>query len=229
MFINQGIRSIREYSINEKEESRTMVVFKEGYSQTQIEAIEKSVKEFGGTLKIIDSADELISYINNKNNDRSRDKITNLDFFSHGLVGSIEFGYSIDGKASSYRLNWTKVRNISKDAFDGYKATITSYACRTGTSKEGELLLNNNRKLSFAQLLSNVTATHVRAFERRSSYTETLGTRLDRYFNWPVEKPVNKIIDGAAFTPQGANRPVVGGDFPMGTSSELLDFNPYFY
>ena len=41
-----------------------------------------------------------------------------------------------------------------------------------------------------------------------------------------VPIPTIKMVDGAAFTPQGANRGVVVGDSPIGISMFMLNLSP---
>ena len=67
------------------------------------------------------------------------------------------------------------------------------------------------------------------------NYSGTLGSALDRHpllsFGMPVGViavpiPTIKMVDGAAFTPQGANRGVVVGDSPIGISMFMLNLSP---
>jgi hypothetical protein len=69
-----------------------------------------------------------VNFINSRRNKKRF--IKKMDFFSHGLVGSIEFGYDTK-KADSYRFREAQVRMLKPAMFHD-DAIITSYACRTG-------------------------------------------------------------------------------------------------
>ena len=88
MFVNQGIRAIREFSENAPSENRTMLLFEGGYTKKQINAIRSSVQKYGGELRLLHSSSDLINYINTKStdggsNNRVSDRITQMgDLFS---------------------------------------------------------------------------------------------------------------------------------------------------
>ena len=75
MFINQGIAEIRHNYEKYGNESNTMVLFKEGYSETQIEETRKAIKQYGANLIIVNSAKEFIDYVNKGNNKRQNDLV----------------------------------------------------------------------------------------------------------------------------------------------------------
>ncbi len=227
MFVNEGIRAIREMSKNNPNENRTMLLFKEGYTDNQINEIQNSVNQFGGNLKLIDSASELIDYVNNKNGDRATDKINNMEIYSHGLPGSIEFGYSTYCK-NSYALNSDNINDLKRESFKGLASNIRSFACRTALGNESTAFcLSPDVNKSFAQKIATATGANVYAFARRTNYAGHIGSTLDRhtFLSYlmpigvdPVPIPKIKKVDGAAFAPFGSNRGVVAGDTPVGLS-----------
>jgi len=235
MFVNQGIRSLRSYSQSHPDESRSMVLFTGGYSKKQIARIEKSVAKYGGTLVQVNSAEEMINYINSKSTGsgdlsgaRSDDKITNMDMFSHGVAGAVEFGYETNNW-EEYRLNDTNVMNINSGAFKGTGSTITSYACRTALGTDIKFIGSDygiNPGNSLAQKMANASGAHVRAFPVRTDYQFTLGTWSERRFGFPNPKPVIETVDGAAFMPMGASHPVKAGSSPWGLYQGQLNFYP---
>ena len=92
-----------------------------------------------------------------------------------------------------------------------------------------------NSQNSIAQYLANATGVMVSAYARRTNYSGTLGSTLDCHpllsFGMPigvkaVPIPTIKMVDGAVFTPQGANRGVVVGDSPIGISMFMFNLFP---
>lgn len=92
-----------------------------------------------------------------------------------------------------------------------------------------------NSQNSIAQFLADASGVMESAYARRTNYSGTLGSALDRHpllsFGMPVGViavpiPTIKMVDGAAFTPQGANRGVVVGDSPIGISMFMLNLSP---
>jgi hypothetical protein len=233
MFVNQGIRALKEWSQNSPDESRSMVLFTGGYTEDQMSQIENAVSNYGGNLVKVNSAEEMTNYINSKSIDngnlaksRNGDKITNMDIYSHGVSGAIEFGYGTSN-AKSYRLDGSNIGNVQRGAFND-NSTITSYACRTALGRNLQafgisFLMNTSGSL--AQKMANVTGSRVSAFPVRTDYQFTLGTWSERRFGIP--KSVNiQSIGGAAFIPQGAAHPVQAGDSPFFLYRGLMNFYP---
>jgi RHS repeat-associated protein len=220
MFANQGIRSLRRWSLLQSDESRSMVLFTGDYTEKQISKIESSVEKYGGNLIKVDSADEMINYVNSKSSEngqlsdaRKNDLITDMEIFSHGEVGSIGFGYRTE-QASAYELNDRNVTKFNSGAFDGTNSTITSYACRTALGNNSYHSYTNPMPMwtsSIAQSISDATGATVYAYGRRTNYSYTLGNPFERRVN----PPNIHMIDGAAFTPNGAVRGVVSGYSPV--------------
>ncbi len=234
MFVNQALRSMRIWAEEQSNETRTMVLFTEGYSDNQITAIAESVSAFGGHLVLVNSSQELTNYLNSgevSSNEvseyRINDKITDVDIYAHGIVGSIEFGYKTS-KADIYRFNSMNAESLNSSAFQS-NGCITSYACRTGLGNFDiygtSLFRNPNYSNSLAKQIADNSGIFVRAFAVRTSYVGTLGNAFDRRHNNPLYPlPTQKMVDGAAFTPRGSNRPVTGGSTPIGLPRSIMGF-----
>jgi hypothetical protein len=208
MFAHQGISKVRDYREHEKNEQTTFAIFREGYSQTQLDAIEKEVKAMGAGFKVLDSVDDLISCVNRGllsteagPSNRPADKVSNLDFFAHGVVGAVEFGYKT-AKAEEYRLDDKNVSRFDRGAFGkddspDREDIISSYACRTalGTFDYDQTHTTFEQSMgwqpmqyrydfktgqSLAQKLADATMTDVVAFYVRTDYSDTLGSTQDR-------------------------------------------------
>jgi RHS repeat-associated protein len=208
MFAHQGISQVKDYREREQGESTTLAIFREGYSQDQLAAIQKEVEASGGRFVILDSADDLISYVNrglltaeSGPSNRSADKVSNLDLFSHGVVGAVEFGYR-SAKADLYRLDARNVSRFDRNAFGKDNSpdredNITSYACRTalGTFNYDQTRLTFEQSMgwrppehrydfkvskSLAQELADATNTDVVGYYVKTDYSDTLGSVRDR-------------------------------------------------
>ena len=231
MFVNQGIRAIREFSENAPSENRTMLLFEGGYTKKQINAIRSSVQKYGGKLRLLHSSSDLIDYINTKStdggsNNRVSDRITQMEIYSHGLFGAIEFGYGT-ANADKYRLDFSNVSSLKKSAFKGTNSQIYSYACRTGLGRDYRNFgFNEFKDESLAQAIANSTHATVFAFPVRTDYQFTLGTWSERRYGFPNPAPKIISIDGAAFTPNGAAHPVKPGSTPLFLYQGTLRYVP---
>lgn len=182
-FINQGIRQIRHYppaSANDATQ-RIFLIFTEGYERPLLDAVKEVVEtRYGAKYRELDSIAHLLDFINLRISKKR--EIKQLDMFSHGLVGSIEFGYKMD-KADSYRMRDVQAQMLKPDAFD-LSGKIYSYACRTGLGINAEFHVREDEdplyEKSLAQLIANAAQVSVWAFPRRSTYDNTYGTTADR-------------------------------------------------
>lgn len=182
-FINQGIRQIRLYPPATANDStqRIFLIFTEDYERTLLDAVKELVEtRYGAKYRELDSISQLVDFINLRIGKKR--EIKQLDIFSHGLVGSIEFGYELD-KVDSYRLRDAQAQMLKPQAFD-LGAKVYSYACRTGLGIQAELQVAEGEdplyEKSLAQLMANSTRATVWAFPRRSNYDQTYGNASDR-------------------------------------------------
>ena len=260
MFMLQAIRQVRKYK-DISGEATTILLFNHGYTEKQIKAFERIAKIYGVKNVIqVANVDEVVNYVNSKDiktkgisDARKSDKVSNMDAFSHGLPGQIDFDF--EGGQSNTALTVDKVNDLDKNAFGidpstGEAPIFISYACRTGTPDEA----GNNLAQSFA----DKTGVKVRAFKRRSNYEDTFGTEAIRTFNrsvrldniipglgtcclikaWGINKynSIKKIseslddpskrykIDGALFDERGAFGGVKSGNSPGNLPSGQFEF-----
>ncbi|MDM8350842.1 hypothetical protein P8H27_18360 [Pseudomonas sp. sp1636] len=182
-FINQGIRQVRLYppaSANDATQ-RIFLIFTEDYERPLLDAVKDVVEtRYGAKYRELDSIAQLLDFINLRISKKR--EIKQLDFFSHGLVGTIEFGYELD-KADSYRMRDAQALMLKPEAFD-LSAKIHSYACRTGLGIHADVHVSEGEdplyEQSLAQLIANTAQTAVWAFPRRSNYDQTYGNSTDR-------------------------------------------------
>ncbi len=246
MFANQAIRSMRIWSEDSPDESRTLVLFTAGYTYEQIKKIQVAVIKTGGKLVRVNSAQEFVNYVNSKDKedggdedgtltfDRTDDIITDMDIYAHGVVGSIEFGYDPDGTlgagiAKSYRLDKKVAEKFNAGAFGGTESCVTSYACRTASGNEDIYITrgffdSDKMKSSLAMKLASSTGARTRGYLVRTSYVGTLGNAMDRRFRTLYPVPRQFKVDGATFAPEGANRPVTPAASPYGVDKNMFEF-----
>nr|WP_315446981.1 hypothetical protein [uncultured Pseudomonas sp.] len=182
-FINQGIRQLTKYPAGTPNFSvqRVFLVFKNDYPDNLLAALKDVVEnQHGAQYREMDSISGVVDFIATRQ--RRGREIKQLDFFSHGVVGSIELGYELD-KNDSYRLRDAQAQMFKPEAF-AYGAKIYSYACRTGLGIDADFKVNEGEdphyERSLAQILANSTQTTVWAFPRRSNYDTTYGTSAER-------------------------------------------------
>jgi RHS repeat-associated protein len=252
MFAHQAIRQLQQYKKNEKGETRTLVIFTEGYSQKQLNSIEVEAKKLGANVVRVNSASEVVNYINSKNqtnsnltNVRVADKVTNIDTYSHGHIGTIDFGNE-QPNANAAKFDADCSTYLNPKAF-GKSAVFASYACRTGlggtNTKDFIVPGFSKPSQSLAQSIADNAGILVKAFMKRTSYDSTLGNgtdtfnlkmatilggeKTDWFKTWQErEKSRQQLLDGAIFDPKGAVHPVEAGNTPYGVSSDMQTYTP---
>ncbi len=182
-FINQGIRQLRKYPEGKPDFSvqRVFLVFVDDYERQLLDELKKVVEgRYGAQYREYDNISQLVDFILSRQ--RRGREIRQLDFFSHGVVGSIELGYELD-KRDSYRLRDAQARRLVPEAF-AYDGKIFSYACRTGLGIDAHLEVAESEdpqyERSLAQILATAAGTEVCAYPRRSNYDQTYGNAQDR-------------------------------------------------
>jgi RHS repeat-associated protein len=197
-FYNSALGEL--YRLKKKgEDNLTIIVFKYGYSENQIEAMKKITMRAGGNLVAVDSREELINYINTKRTKNSEeirevDKIKNIVIFSYGFPEKFAFGY-LTLKASEYEFEVSHIERLRKEAFEQGDFYIHSFACRTGLSPQ--------KRGGLAQVLANQTGHKVIATKRRTNYENIYGGRFER---WDTNI-LDKVLDGIYETPVGSQLP----------------------
>ncbi|OXI41815.1 hypothetical protein [Burkholderia aenigmatica] len=183
MFINQGIRQLRQYPEGTADYSiqRVFLVFTRGYPRKLLDALQKIVEvDHRASYRELTDVADLVTFIAAR---RSKKRlIKQLDIFSHGLVHSIEFGYDV-GESWQIRYGLNQARMLVPMAFDD-DATIFSYACRTGLGHDIGKKLDPGEDPKYGESLAQVMAdsgdVEVWAFPRRSNYDGTYGTGEER-------------------------------------------------
>ena len=107
--------------------------------------------------------------------------------------------------------------------FNAYRHIINLDTDINGDEMRGVFTYRNK---SLAQAIANVSEANAHAYAVRTDYQFTLGTWSERRFDFPNKAPQIKMIDGAAFTPQGAAHPIQNGNSPIGIYSGFIDFRP---
>lgn len=192
-FINQGIRQLRKYPEGKPDFSvqRVFLIFVDDYERTLLDEVKKIVEgRYGAQYREYDNISQMVDFILSRQ--RRGREIRQLDFFSHGVVSSIELGYELD-RRDSYRLRDAQARMLVPEAF-AYDARIFSYACRTGLGIDVNFEVGQDEdpryEHSLAQILANATGTEVRAYPRRSNYDQTYGNAQDRAQQETAQKKV---------------------------------------
>jgi len=172
-FILPAMKLIKTYREYNKTEAITMLLFKEGYTQKQIDRVTKYAQKKGANVIVVNSANDVVYYINNKStinnpNGRDNDPITTVNIFSHGLPNQIVFGYGqSDDIVKKYTFDESHVKKLDPKAFKK-GAVITSWACRTGAATDGNGDVDPEKSL--AQKIANQTGTIIYALQKRSDY-----------------------------------------------------------
>ncbi|KHK59393.1 hypothetical protein PI86_08670 [Burkholderia sp. A9] len=180
MFINQGIRQLRQYpeGTSDYARQRVFLIFVKDYPRKLLDELKKIVEvDYCASYRELNDVADLVTFIAARRGKRRL--IKQLDIFSHGLVHSIEFGYDV-GESWQIRYGMNQACMLVPLAFDD-DATIFSYACRTGLGHDIGTKLDPGEdpryEESLAQIMADAGDVEVRAFPRRSNYDETYGTR----------------------------------------------------
>ncbi|MDR1064115.1 MAG: hypothetical protein LBL48_09360 [Azoarcus sp.] len=202
MFVNQGIRQVREYQKRRKDQQEkkdkgrqdrsVFFIFRENYEPQALTKIKSIVKDrYGAEFAILDNIGELVNFVNSRRNKKRF--IKQMDFYSHGLVGAIEFGYDTD-KADSYRFGHVQARLLKPEMFHD-DAVVMSYACRTGIAVDRDSFADGTSPQydkSLAQTLADCADVEVHAFLRRTDYRQTYGNKAQ---SETAAKTKNKVLE----------------------------------
>ena len=182
-FIEPAIKKLRELKKLNDGENITWLISSTGYSQTDISNFKRSASDIGVAISFFNNKEQLIDYINTKGYNggtamRDNDRIHKFVVFSHGLVGSIEFGYHQRNQAS---LSFTQsdINRLRTNAFENPNSCF--YSCNTATIGSGSG--------SFAQSWVNKTKGKTWAIYEKSDYGH-----LNNPANWStVVKPEREM------------------------------------
>lgn len=195
-FINQGLRQVKLFpkTTSDLLIQNILVVFQHGYTATDIERINKYTKDLGARIVYVKSTKEFIHFLNQRI--EKKRSVKSLVFFSHGLVGFISLRYEgTDENAGVFDKN--SVNQVNKLIFD-YDAEVISYACRTGIGVDASSFNNSTEgkpELSLAQYMADTWMVTVKAYEKRSSYAKTYGTKKEVDEAKKAEADINNYDD----------------------------------
>jgi hypothetical protein len=250
MFINQAIRALYTFdkpvfnSDGTPKKQRILVVFQFKYTVKDIERINLYAEQAEARVIYVKNEKEFIDFLNKRKSNHR--EIKRLEIYSHGVVGSISFHYSSElfkhERVSEGEFNKSSVDKVSPEIFAA-NATVASYACRTGIGKEGEAFENSSSakpEHSLAQYMANKWGIPIQAFERRSLYEKTYGskTEYDAAKGYTGEDPLlseraesitQREIndkDGGPIMPKGAWHPPTSGKTPEGLKNGLQTYQP---
>jgi RHS repeat-associated protein len=128
-----------------KGEKATILLYKgkdgsASYSDKQIAAYEKQAQKAGISVKVEESKDAIVDYVNNKDGGDSRkeDLISNFTYVGHAAPGNLEIAYQEHGRINDIK-EWLGMQRLDigafdKDAFTSNSTADLVAACRTALS-----------------------------------------------------------------------------------------------
>ena len=201
-----------------KPEEITWIVMNYNYTDDEISKFKEAVSQNRVQLKVLNSKEEFIDYINNKNGEvdsRTEDPITSMSFFSHGVPGSLAFSYDSKKRQQSkeYKDLYFNTEDIDKLNSSAFNNTFTRfYSCNTGTEVN---------KKSFAQEWSNKTGgTSQAVVNNKTSYRNINITPNHLRDIEKGLKSIDRSVRGFSYT-GSLNLPV-----PSGTKGTWTLFYP---
>lgn len=201
-FIETAIKQIKEWK-EKGEGDLTWMVVKSGYSDKDIELIEKAAEKYGVNLKYIESSKDLIGYINNGKN-RDEVKITDISVFSHGLRndnGTLALDYlgSEDMNITSEEI---KESNISRNAF----SNVHTYfgACNIGTVQNETSFALEWVKKTGGEAEAVCDPTPKSPLPNPGGQTSYKDMNLGREGIWNLKDKINRNINGINFDIDGS-------------------------
>ena len=184
-FVNQSIRQLQQFpkpDLTNYRVQRIHVVFSTGYSTNDRKRINEYTEKHQARIKYVENVDQLIAFLNER---KSKNRlIKKLTVYSHGIIDffSFHYGYGIVADETPGLLGKSQIPQILEEVFD-FDAVFESYACRTGISVESEDFTAQKgeagQKNSLAQIMADAWLIEVKAYESRSDYTLTYGSKSE--------------------------------------------------
>ncbi|MCR9155521.1 MAG: RHS repeat-associated core domain-containing protein [Bacteroidetes bacterium] len=134
--------------------STTLLVYKGDYTKEELSHYQKIATESGVEFKIVETAEEVVNYIDNKNggmDSRDKDLITDLSIISHGSPRDIYIG---NGSGTDRVISVYRVQELSDEAFSE-ESIVKLNSCRSCNRTWG----GDNLADAFAEKASKVLAT----------------------------------------------------------------------
>jgi Domain of unknown function (DUF4347) len=200
MFMHAALRELKTYP-TAPDARKVVMFFPTDYSSELRKAFKAACLTKGvktADYKELNTKDELITYVNS----REYRQIKQVDIFSHGAPGVFLFGLGT-GLDANMNMGSAEVAQLKADRFS-VTAVITSYACQTANSNTGK---NKDERLknSIAMALGTATQTTVKAYMRKTTYEDVLGTAEDRQDMYETEGSLRQLknpIDAVETTDQ---------------------------
>lgn len=179
-----------------------------GYTDEDIASMQELADKRGINLVIFNSSDELVDYINNgADGNRSGDKITKFEVYSHGSPGKVMFAHDsgVDNETvKNFEFNEASINKVDSNAFSNCKSQF--YSCRAGNDTE-------ESSYRLAQHWANVTGGTVVApvgysYETGKTTYRRIHTK-GRILNF--ERTIERILRGNKPYP-ALNRPELDVD-----------------
>ncbi|WP_028889953.1 hypothetical protein [Tenacibaculum ovolyticum] len=192
IFAAQAIREVKLNKEN-KADCITILIFTDGYNSKELTTFESNGKTFLDRLNFIkiNSASEMINYINKGNEVISREntKIKELKIFSHGLPSKITFGLgevnilnmNIDNNLNQ-EFNKTHVNQLKKESFSN-DARLYSYACRTGNNSENDSFEKEGYEVEYYPINPRTLITATEWFATREEAQKFYDNKNSWYIN----------------------------------------------
>lgn len=205
-FVEPSITQLGAYKGNAGSEKITWIVMDKGYSDGDKVTFNAVARAYGATFVLLNTAGELITYINTQTtpgstDNRKKDQITAMSFFGHGLDGSMEFGYG-QSNPEILALKNNDIASLDPGAFN--KANIDIYTCNAATPTEG-----TDASTSFAAQLAKQTRSQVTGYLGKTDYEKINAGPL-----WSLKKiqgALNRKATTMGFNPYGSlNLPTSG-------------------
>ena len=190
-FIEPAIKKLNELKQLNDGETITWLISSTGYSKKDIQNFTSVASNLGVNISFFANKDDFVGYINSKGytetSNRDMDRIRKIAVFSHGLVGSLEYGYHQRNQAE-LSFSMSDISRLRGEAFDNPNSCF--YSCNTGT--------DGADCSSFAQAWVNKTNGKAWAIYEKSDYAG-----INNLANWDsIIKPDRK---GTGFRMNGSD------------------------
>lgn len=200
-FVNQSLRQLQQFpkpDLTNYRVQRIHVVFSKGYSSNDRERINEYTETHHARIKYVKNVAQLIAFLNER---KSKNRlIKKLTIYSHGIIDffSFHYGDGIVADETPGLLGKSQIPQILEEVFD-FDAVLESYACRTGISIDSEDFSEQKgeagQENSLAQIMADAWLINVKAYESRSDYALTYGTKseIDKAKNY--QETIKKYED----------------------------------
>lgn len=109
-----------------------------GYSQKTIEEYQQKAAKYGIAIQVVDDANKIVEYVNNKTggDSRAQDKISNLFYLGHATPGDLDVGFDDHNKWNMMTNDKIEPSDFDSKAFDKGCLINVAGGCRTAVDGE---------------------------------------------------------------------------------------------